>query len=167
MIWVLKNWRWLLLVGVVVGLLAFWQRDRVEQYRAGHTAATAEISAELAKSATEQATAVLQKEREAAAQFAAAQAEIEKEKANAKKSIDNLRTELGRVQKYAANQGGSGNLPKAAQTAGTPDNAATAKGWQLFGKCAIEYAGVAEVADEQRNDLAEWQAYGRVIQGAE
>ena len=167
MIWVLKNWRWLLLVGVVVGLLAFWQRDRVAQYRAGHTAATAEISAELAKAATEQATAVLQKEREAAAQFAAAQAEIEKEKANAKKSIDNLRTELGRVQKYAANHGGSGNLPKAAQTTGTLNDEALARGWALFGKCAIEYAGVAEVADEQRNDLAEWQAYGRVVQGVD
>ena len=167
MIWVLKNWRWLLLVCVVMGLLAFWQRDRAAQYRAGHTAATAEISAQLAKAATEQAATVLQKEREAAAQFAAAQAEIEKEKANAKKSIDNLRTELGRVQKYAANQGGSGNLPKAAQTTGTPDNAATAKGWQLFGKCTAEYAGLAEVADGQLADLHEWRAYGRVVQGVQ
>ena len=68
------------------------------------------------------------------------------------------------MQKYAANQGGSGNLPKAAQTAGTPDNAATAKGWQLFGKCTAEYVGLAEVADGQLADLHEWRAYGRVVQ---
>ena len=146
---------------IIAAVLMYGQR----QYKTGHTAATAEIRAELAKAATEQAATVLQKEREAAAQFAAAQAEIEKEKANAKKSIDNLRTELDRVQKYAANHGGSGNLPKAAQTTGTLNDEALARGWALFGKCAIEYAGVAEVADEQRNDLAEWQAYGRVVEG--
>ena len=158
-------WRITAALALVCALIAAVLIYGQKQYRAGHVAATAYISAELAKAATEQAATVLQKEREAAAQFAAAQAEIEKEKANAKKSIDNLRTELGRVQKYAANHGGSGNLPKAAQTTGTPDNAATAKGWQLFGKCTAEYAGLAEVADGQLADLNEWRAYGRVVQG--
>ena len=73
LIWVLKTWRWLLLVGVVVWLLAFWQRDRVAQYRAGHTAATAEISAELAKAATEQA----EKARAASVDYQAAKAAAE------------------------------------------------------------------------------------------
>ena len=64
------------------------------------------------------------------------------------------------MRAYAAVR--SRSLPQTAGTAGTVDEAA-ARGWQLFGNCAKEYAGLAEIADTQRNDLAEWQAYGRVV----
>ena len=53
-----------------------------------------------------------------------------------------------------------------AEAAAASDGKTADNGWVLFGKCAAEYAGMAEVADEQRNDLAEWQAYGRVVEGA-
>ena len=52
-----------------------------------------------------------------------------------------------------------------AEAAAASDGKTADNGWVLFGKCAAEYAGMAEVADEQRNDLAEWQAYGRVVEG--
>ena len=67
-------WRITAALALVCALIAAVLIYGQKQYRAGHTAATAEISAELAKAATEQAATVLQKEREAAAQFAAAQA---------------------------------------------------------------------------------------------
>ena len=73
--------------------------------------------------------------------------------------------ELGRLQQYAENQRGRTNLPATAEAAAASDGKTAANGWALFGKCAAEYAGMAEVADEQRNDLAEWQAFGRVVEG--
>ena len=87
---------------------------------------------------------------------------MEKERENAKIAVDNLRSELERVRAYAAAR--SRSLPQATGSAGAVDEA-TARGWQLFGSCAKEYAGLAEIADTQRNDLAEWQAYGRVVAG--
>lgn len=92
------------------------------------------------------------------------QAKIEKERIHAKTVINSLRSELDRVQQYARNQGGRRNLPATDSTAGASDES-VAKGWALFGKCTAEYAGMAEVADQQRNDLAEWQAYGRIVSG--
>lgn len=91
-----------------------------------------------------------------------AQAEVEKERENAKIAVDNLRGELERVRAYVAAR--SRSLPQATGSSGAVDEAAT-RGWQLFGHCAKEYAGLAEIADTQRNDLAEWQAYGRVVAG--
>ncbi|UOO81112.1 hypothetical protein LVJ83_09000 [Uruburuella testudinis] len=107
----------------------------------------------------------MQQERAATAKLAAEQTKIEKERQHAKTVIADLRSELGRLQQYAENQSSRANLPATAAIAGTPDGEAVARGWALFGKCAAEYAGMAEIADEQRNDLAEWQAYGRVMKG--
>ena len=165
MVWLLKNWKWVLAVMACACLLGFWRLDRAAQYRKGEAAATAHISAALAEVHGKQAVAVLEQERQAAAALSAEQAKIEKERQHAKTVIAGLRGELGRLQQYAENQRGRTNLPKAATTTGTPNDEALARGWALFGKCAAEYAGMAEVADEQRNDLAEWQAYGRVVEG--
>ncbi|MFC3873331.1 hypothetical protein [Neisseria musculi] len=155
----------LLLAAAVVGQAAY--RHFVSspaQYRAGQADKAAEISRSLAAARAEQAAETLAKERKQAAALAAAQAEIEKEKQNAQTAVNHLRRELGRVQQYAAAQSGRRNLPAAAASAGAPDET-SAWGWQLFGKCAAEYAAMAEAADHQRNDLAEWQAYGRTVSG--
>lgn len=167
MVWLLKNWKWTLVVVVCACLLGFWRLDRASQYREGKAAATAHISAALAEVHGKQAVAVLEQERQAAAALSAEQAKIEKERQHAKTVIAGLRGELGRLQQYAENQRGRTNLPATAEAAAASDGKTAANGWALFGKCAAEYAGMAEVADEQRNDLAEWQAFGRVIQGAE
>lgn len=165
MVWLLKNWKWTLVVVVCACLLGFWRLDRASQYRAGKAAATAHISAALAEVHGKQAVAVLEQERQAAAALSAEQAKIEKERQHAKTVIAGLRGELGRLQQYAENQRGRTNLPATAEAAAASDGKTAANGWALFGKCAAEYAGMAEVADEQRNDLAEWQAYGRVVEG--
>ena len=72
---------------------------------------------------------------------------------------------IDRLQQYAENQRGRTNLPATAEAAAASDGKTAANGWALFGKCAAEYAGMAEVADEQRNDLAEWLAFCRVVEG--
>lgn len=48
-------------------------------------------------------------------------------------------------------------------TTAAPDGTDSAEGWELLGRCAAEYAGLAETADSQAADLREWQAYGRVV----
>ena len=164
MMLVAKYWKQIAIAALIAVLCVAWRIDRASQYRDGKAAATAHISAALAEVHGKQAVAVLEQERQAAAALSAEQAKIEKERQHAKTVIAGLRGELGRVQQYAENQRSRTNLPKAATTTGTLNDEALARGWALFGKCAAEYAGMAEVADEQRNDLAEWQAYGRVAE---
>ena len=165
MIWILRNWKPLLLIAVLLITAAAWRFDRMAQYKAGESAETARINLELTTEQAKRAAEVLEQERQATAALAAEQAKIEKERQHAKTTIAGMRGELGRLQQYAENQRRRTNMPKATAAASTPDDEALARGWALFGKCAIEYAGVAEVADDQRNDLAEWQAYGRVVEG--
>ena len=164
LIWVVKYWKPLALLALIVAAGVAWRIDRVNQYKAGEVAATAKLNAAITEAHKKQVTEVLEKERQATAALAAEQAKIEKERQHAKTTIAGMRDELGRLQQYAENQRRRTNLPKATTTTGTLNDEALARGWALFGKCAIEYAGVAEVADEQRNDLAEWQAYGQVVE---
>ena len=165
MMLVAKYWKQIAIAALIAVLCVAWRIDRASQYREGKAAATAHISAALSEVHGKQAVAVLEQERQAAAALSAEQAKIEKERQHAKTVIAGLRGELGRLQQYAENQRRRTNLPKATTTTGTLNDEAVARGWALFGKCAAEYAGMAEVADEQRNDLAEWQAFGRVVEG--
>ena len=71
MVWLLKNWKWVLAVMACACLLGFWRLDRAAQYRKGEAAATARISAELAKAAKKQHEAL----REASEQYQTAKAE--------------------------------------------------------------------------------------------
>ena len=165
MIGVVRYWKPIVLALVIAVVCTAWRIDRAKQYKAGEVSATARMSAALAEAHGKQAVAVLEQERQAAAALSAEQAKIEKERQHAKTVIAGLRGELGRLQQYAENQRGRTNLPATAEAAAASDGKTAANGWALFGKCAAEYAGMAEVADEQRNDLAEWQAYGRVVEG--
>ena len=74
-----------------------------------------------------------------------------------------MRLEFDRLRQHAARQSGRRNLPATAATAAAPDGADSAEGWELLGKCAAEYAGLAETADSQAADLREWQAYGGAV----
>ena len=159
----LKYWKPLAAL-VVVGLLfGGWQADRTMQYRKGRADEAAKISLTLAEAANKQAAAAREKERRAAAELAERQTELEKERQDAKIAVDNLRGELDRLRQHAARQSGRRNLPATAATAATLDGAASAEGWELLGRCAAEYAGLAETADSQAADLREWQAYGGAV----
>ena len=165
MIGVVRYWKPIVLALVIAVVCTAWRIDRAKQYKAGEVSTTARMSAALAEAHGKQTWGVLEKERQDAALMKEEQAKIEKERQHAKTVIAGLRGELGRLQQYAENQRGRTNLPATAEAAAASDGKTAANGWALFGKCAAEYAGMAEVADEQRNDLAEWQAYGRVVEG--
>ena len=158
-----KYWKPLAALAVVALLFGAWQADRAVQYRKGRADEAAKISLTLAEAANKQAAAAREKERRAAAELAERQTELEKERQDAEKSIVAMRLELDRLRQHATRQSGRRNLPATVATAATPDSAASAEGWELFGKCAAEYAGLAETADSQAADLREWQAYGRVV----
>lgn len=161
----LKNWKLIAVLFVIAICIGAWQADRKAEYRRGRDEMSADISAKLKDSFIEQAKQSREKEKKTAAAFVARQVELEKEKQDAEKINADLRVELNRLREYVARQSGSRNLPATAPSARASDGEEVAKGWALFGKCAAEYAGMAEVADQQRNDLAEWQAYGRIVSG--
>lgn len=159
----LRNWKLIAVLVVFAIVIGAWQADRKAEYRRGRDEMSAEISAKLKDSFIEQAKQSREKEKKTAAAFVARQVELEKEKQDAEKINADLRVELNRLHKYTAHKSGRRDLPTTAPSARTSDGEEAAKGWQLFGKCASEYAGMAEVADSQRNELAEWQAYGQTI----
>ena len=159
----LKYWKPLAALAVVGLLFGGWHLDRTIQYRKGRADEAAKISLTLAEAANKQAEAAREKERRAAAELAERQTELEKERQDAEKSIGAMRLELDRLRQHAARQSGRRNLPTTAATAAAPDGAESAEGWELLGRCAAEYAGLAETADSQAADLREWQAYGRVV----
>ena len=159
----LKYWKPLAVLAAVGLLFGGWHLDRTIQYRKGRADEAAKISLTLAEVANKQAAAAREKERRAAAELAERQTELEKERQDAEKSIVAMRLELDRLRQHAARQSGRRNLPATAATAAAPDGAASAEGWELLGKCAAEYAGLAETADSQAADLREWQAYGGAV----
>ena len=159
----LKYWKPLAALAVVGLLFGGWYIDRTMQYRKGRADEAAKISLTLAEAANKQAAAAREKERRAAAELAERQTELEKEKQDAEKSIGAMRLELDRLRQHAARQSGRRNLPATAATPAAPDGAASTEGWELLGKCAAEYAGLAETADDQAADLREWQAYGGAV----
>ena len=159
----LKYWKPLAALAVLALLFGAWQADRAMQYRKGRADEAAKISLTLAEAANKQAAAAREKERRAATELAERQVELEKERQDAKIAVDNLRGELDRLREHAARQSGRRNLPATVATAAAPDGAASSEGWELLGKCAAEYAGLAETADSQAADLREWQAYGGAV----
>ena len=159
----LKYWKPLAVLAAVGLLFGGWHLDRTIQYRKGRADEAAKISLTLAEVANKQAAAAREKERRAAAELAERQTELEKERQDAKIAVDNLRGELDRLRQHAAHQSGRRNLPATAATAAAPDGAESTEGWELLGRCAAEYAGLAETADSQAADLREWQAYGGAV----
>lgn len=158
-----KYWKPLAALAVAALLFGAWHFDRTLQYRKGRGEEAAKISLTLAEAANKQAAAAREKERRAAAELAERQTELEKERQDAEKSIGAMRLELDRLRQHAARQSGRRNLPATAATTAAPDGAASAEGWELLGRCAAEYAGLAETADSQAADLREWQAYGEAV----
>ena len=135
-----------------------------QEYRRGHQAATAYYEKQALAAENARINAVRQTEQKAAQDYAARLQTIEQEKQDAQNANATLRRELDRLQQRVAaqaNQGGSvKNLP---QTTRPPADANAAQGWVLLGECSKRYAAMAEIADGQRDKLAEWQAWGEVI----
>ena len=162
-IWLIKHWRPLAAAAVLAILAGLWQADRAHQYRLGAEHTATSIKAKLAEQAAAQTAAARQHERRQADALAAAQVKIEKERQDAQTVITDMRRELDRLRRHTETAARRATMPAAGQTARPSDGADAAAGWLLLGACAERYAELAETADAQRNDLAEWQAYGAVV----
>jgi hypothetical protein len=137
-----------------------------QEYRRGHAAATAHYEKQALEAENARIHAVRQTEQQAAQTYAAKLQTIEQEKQNAQTANANLRRELDRLQQRITQQSRQGasvkNLP---ETARPSADANAAQGWVLLGECGKQYAAMAEIADTQRDKLAEWQAWGEVVDG--
>ena len=159
-------WKFGLALGVFAVLVSGCLMYGRHEYRRGHQAATAYYEKQALAAENARINAVRQTEQKAAQDYAAKLQSIEQEKQNAQNANLALRRELDRLQQRVAaqtNQGGSvKNLP---QTARASADADAAQGWVLLGECGKRYAAMAEIADTQRDKLAEWQAWGEVVDG--
>ena len=141
----LKYWKPVGVLLLIVLIFTAWHFDRAEKYRMGREAAAAEISNRLKDGYIEQAKQARSAEQKASAAFAERQTKLEEEK------------------HYADAQNRSRNLPATTTAATASDGASDSQGWLLFGQCAEKYAGLAETADGHAADLREWQAYGHAV----
>ena len=163
--WVLKNPLTALLLAALLVIILWWRLiDAPAQYKAGANMMASKMMQEQAAAVQKQTAAVLTKERDAAQKLAIEQSKIERERNETSNTIHNLRDELRRVQQYAASNGNSARgMRKTTCTSGSPDDETATRGWKLFSESAKRYAELAEIADMQRNAVAEWQAYGNTI----
>lgn len=160
---VIKDWRWFAGGGIAVLVISALLSYGEYQYRAGKRDGETKVRTEVAEAVKQQTQTTLEKERQAQAQLAQAQAQIEQERENAKTTITALRTERDRLREYADIRRRA--VSQTTTAAGASDGAEAARGWQLFSHCSERLSGLAEVTDGYRNDLAEWQAYGRIMEG--
>lgn len=159
-------WKFGLALGVFAALVSGCLMYGRQEYRRGHAAATAYYEKQALAAENARINAVRQTEQKAAQDYAAKLQTIEQEKQDAKNANATLRRELDRLQQRVAaqaNQGGSvKNLPQAARSSAHQN---AAQGWVLLGECSKRYAAMAEIADGQRDKLAEWQAWGEAVDG--
>lgn len=159
-------WKFGLALGVFAVLVSGCLMYGRQEYQRGHQAATTYYEKQALAAENARVNAVRQTEQQAAQTYAARLQTIEQEKQDAQNANLALRRELDRLQQRIAaktNQGGSvKNLP---QTARPSADANAAQGWVLLGECGKRYAAMAEIADGQRDKLAQWQAWGEAVDG--
>ena len=158
--------KYLLYAGIIAAL-AFAEYRALQIWRAkGYNEAKNHYERQALAAENARVNAVRQTEQKAAQDYAARLQTIEQEKQDAQNANHALRRELDRLQQRVAaktNQSGSAkNLP---QTARPSADANAAQGWVLLGECGKRYAAMAEIADGQRDKLAQWQAWGEAVDG--
>ena len=156
MIWIMNNWRSLALVVIASLIAAFSYQAGVDHVQKRWDEEKLVYAQELAIANAK----ALEIERKSQETLAQKQEELENEKRNTEMAIASADSELGKLQntlaslkrKLSASAGGSGT-----------SNAALTRSWTLLGECAKEYKEMGQVADQQRDKLAEWQGYGETV----
>ena len=157
MIWIMNNWRSLALV-VLASLIAALSYQAGVDHVQKRWDEEKLIHAQDLAIANAKALAIERKSQDALAQK---QKELEDEKRNTEMAIASADHELGRLQNTLASL--KRKLSTTPQTS-SPSDAALTQSWTLLGECAKEYKEVGKVADQQRDQLAEWQAYGETLE---
>ena len=154
-----------LLYTLAIAAIAFAQYRALQRWHdKGYNEAAAKYERQALEAENARIHAVRQTEQQAAQTYAAKLQTIEQEKQNAQTANTNLRRELDRLQQRITQQSRQGasvkNLP---ETPRPSADANAAQGWVLLGECGKQYAAMAEIADTQRDKLAEWQAWGEAV----
>ena len=156
MTWIIENWRSLALVVIASLIAAFSYQAGVDHVQKRWDEEKLVHVQDLAI-ANAKALAIERKSQET---LANKQKELENEKRNTEMAIASADHELGRLQNTLASL--KRKLPTTTSSSSTSDAALT-QSWELLGDCAKEYQQMGQVADQQRDQLAEWQAYGSVV----
>ena len=156
MIWIMNNWRSLALVVIASLIAAFFYQAGVDHVQKRWDEEKLIHAQDLAI-AHAKAQAIERKSQEA---LANKQKELEDEKRNTEMAIASADTELGRLHNTLASLK---RKLSTTTTSSSPSDAALTQSWTLLGDCAKEYQQMGQVADQQRDQLAEWQGYGSVV----
>ena len=156
MTWIINNWRSLALV-VIASLIAAFSYQAGADHVQKRWDEEKLVHAQDLAIANAKAQAI---ERKAQDTLAQKQKEIEDEKRNTEMAIASADHELGRLQNTLASL--KRKLSTTTTSSGTSDAALT-QSWTLLGECAKEYKEMGRVADQQRDQLAEWQVYGETV----
>ena len=158
-------WKFGLALGAFAALVSGCLMYGRQEYQRGHQAATAYYEKQALAAENARVNAVRQTEQKAAQDYAAKLQTIEQEKQDAKNANLTLRRELDRLQQRVAKANQGTSVKNVSKTPRTPADANAAQGWVLLGECGKRYAAMAEIADTQRDKLAEWQAWGEGVDG--
>ena len=151
------TWKPLLAIAVVaLFLFSIWYYGQA-QYQKGVANTTAKFNKALEKSGKAERS----REQNLQAKVDKLEKDAVNEREKTKLVIADMQSNADRLQQRAESL--AERLRTNASTTSTSDDAIAA-GWSLFGQCTKRYAEMGAVADRQRNDLAEWQKYGAVIE---
>ena len=151
------TWKPLLAIAVVaLFLFSIWYYGQA-QYQKGIANTTAKFN----KALEESGKAERSREQNLQAKVDKLEKDAVNEREKTKHVIADMQSNADRLQQRA--ESFAKRLRTNASTTSAPDDALAA-GWSLFGQCTKRYAEMGAVADRQRDDLAEWQKYGTVIE---
>ena len=151
------TWKPLLAIAVVgLFLFSIWYYGQA-QYQKGVANTTAKFNEAIEKSGKAERS----REQNLQAEVDKLEKDAVNEREKTKLVIADMQSNADRLQQRA--ESFAERLRADASTTSAPDDAIAA-GWTLFGQCTKRYAEMGAVADRQRDDLAEWQKYGAVIE---
>ena len=151
------TWKPLLAIAVVaLFLFSIWFYGQ-SQYQKGVANTTAKFN----KALEESGKAERSREQNLQAKVDKLEKDAVNEREKTKLVIADMQSNADRLQQRA--ESFAKQLRANASTTSAPDDTLAA-GWSLFGQCTKRYAEMGAVADRQRDDLAEWQKYGAVIE---